>query len=128
MSKTRRNFSAKFKASLVLEVLKGEKDINTIATENDIQPNLLRNWKKEFLSKADVVFDESREDNLKETSVKIEPITEMPAVAPYSVVAVLLDILNIILHRFERILDYILVCIGKINLPRAYRCRIRPSR
>lgn len=50
MSKTRRNFSAKFKASLVLEVLKGEKDINTIATENDIQPNLLRNWKKEFLS------------------------------------------------------------------------------
>lgn len=66
MSKTRRNFSAKFKVSLVLEVLKGEKDINTIATENDIQPNLLRNWKKEFLSKAEVVFDESREDNLKE--------------------------------------------------------------
>ena len=44
MSRTRRNFSAKFKASLVLEVLKGEKDINTLATENDIQPNLLRNW------------------------------------------------------------------------------------
>ena len=66
MSRTRRNFSAKFKASLVLEVLKGEKDINTIATENDIQPNLLRNWKKEFLSKAEVVFDDSREDNLKE--------------------------------------------------------------
>ena len=43
MSRTRSNFSAKFKASLVLEVLKGEKDINTIATENDIQPNLLRN-------------------------------------------------------------------------------------
>ena len=66
MSKTRRNFSAKFKVSLVLEVLKGEKAINTIAKENDIQPNLLRNWKKEFLSKAEVVFDESREDNLKE--------------------------------------------------------------
>ena len=69
MSRTRRNFSAKFKASLVLEVLKGEKDINTIATENDIQPNLLRNWKKEFLSKAEVVFDDSREDNLKEKLV-----------------------------------------------------------
>ena len=69
MSRTRRNFSAKFKASLVLEVLKGEKDINTIATENDIQPNLLRNWKKEFLSKVEVVFDDSREDNLKEKLV-----------------------------------------------------------
>ena len=26
----------------------------------------LRNWKKEFLDKASVVFDDSREDNLKE--------------------------------------------------------------
>ena len=35
-------------------------------SENNIQPNLLRNWKKEFLDKASVVFDDSREDNLKE--------------------------------------------------------------
>ena len=49
MSRTRRNFSAKFKSELVIELLKGEKDLNTIATKNNIQPNLLRNWKKEFL-------------------------------------------------------------------------------
>jgi transposase-like protein len=66
MSRTRRNFSAKFKSDLVLEVLKGEKELNVIATENDIQPNLLRNWKKEFLEKASVVFDDTREENLKE--------------------------------------------------------------
>ena len=66
MSRTRRNFSSKFKSDLVLEALKGEKDINTIAVENNIQPNLLRNWKKEFLEKASVVFDDSREENLKE--------------------------------------------------------------
>ena len=66
MSRTRRNFSAKFKSELVIELLKGEKDLNTIATENNIQPNLLRNWKKEFLDKASVVFDETREENLKE--------------------------------------------------------------
>ena len=41
-------------------------NINTIATENNIQPNLLRNWKKEFLDKASVVFNDTREDNLKE--------------------------------------------------------------
>ena len=52
MSRTRRNFSAKFKSELVIELLKGEKDLNTIASENNIQPNLLRNWKKEFLDKA----------------------------------------------------------------------------
>jgi transposase-like protein len=64
--RTRRNFSAKFKSDLVLEVLKGEKELNVIATENGIQPNLLRNWKKEFLEKASVVFDDTREENLKE--------------------------------------------------------------
>ena len=61
MSRTRRNFTAQFKSKLVLEVLKGEKDINTIATENDIQPNLLRNWKKEFLDNAALVFDDKRD-------------------------------------------------------------------
>lgn len=38
---------------------KGEKDLNTIAAENSIQPNLFRNWKKEFLDKASVVFDDT---------------------------------------------------------------------
>ena len=41
MSRTRRNFSAKFKSELVIELLRGEKDLNTIAAENNIQPNLL---------------------------------------------------------------------------------------
>ena len=48
MSRQRRNFSAKFKSDLVIELLKGEKDLNTLAVENNIQPNLLRNWKKNF--------------------------------------------------------------------------------
>lgn len=56
MSRQRRNFSVKFKSDLVIELLKGEKDLNTLATENNIQPNLLRNWKKEFLDKASVVL------------------------------------------------------------------------
>ena len=66
MSRQRRIFSAKFKSDLVIELLKGEKDLNTLATENNIQPNLLRNWKKEFLNNASVVFDDKREENLKE--------------------------------------------------------------
>ena len=66
MSRTRRNFSAKFKSDLVIELLNGEKDLNTLAAENNIQPNLLRNWKKEFLDKASLVFDDTREDNARE--------------------------------------------------------------
>lgn len=66
MSRQRRNFSAKFKSDLVIELLKGEKDLNTLATENGIQPNLLRNWKKEFLDNASAAFDNKREENLKD--------------------------------------------------------------
>lgn len=70
MSRQRRNFSAKFKSDLVIELLKGEKDLNTLATENNIQPNLLRNWKKEFLNNASAVFDDKREENLKDKLVE----------------------------------------------------------
>ena len=48
MSRTRRHFTSKFKSNLVIELLKGEKDLNTLAAENEILPNLLRNWKNEF--------------------------------------------------------------------------------
>ncbi len=68
MSRARRIFSAKFKSDLVLEVLKGEKELNVITTKNQIQPNLLRNWKGAFLEKASVVFDENREEERKEKS------------------------------------------------------------
>ena len=66
MPRTRRHFTSKFKSDLVIELLKGEKDLNTLAADNKLQPNLLRNWKKEFLDKASIVFDDKREDNLKE--------------------------------------------------------------
>ena len=32
--------------------------INQLATEYEIAPNLIRNWKKKFLDNASVVFDE----------------------------------------------------------------------
>ena len=47
-------------------MLKGEKDLNTLAAENSIRPNMLWNWKKEFLNNASLVFDNKREENLKE--------------------------------------------------------------
>ena len=37
MSRTCRNFNAKFKSDLVLELLKGGKELNTMASENSIQ-------------------------------------------------------------------------------------------
>ena len=42
------NFTPEFKAKLVLEVLPSEKDLDQIATDNGIQPNLLRTTKNFF--------------------------------------------------------------------------------
>ena len=78
MSRQRRNFSAKFKSDLVIELLKGEKDLNTLATENNIQPNLLRNWKKEFLNNASAVFDDKRQENLKDNVFSFCDLTLTP--------------------------------------------------
>ena len=50
----------------MIELIKGEKDLNTLAVENNIQPNLFQNWKKEFLDNATVAFDDKREEKLKE--------------------------------------------------------------
>ena len=52
MSRSRRNFSAEFKTNLVLQLLKGEKELNVLAVE------------KEFLTNASLAFDNKREDNL----------------------------------------------------------------
>lgn len=62
----KRTFTAEFKSRLVLELLTGEKDLNALATENEIAPNQLRNWKNEFLRNASAVFNDKRSDELKE--------------------------------------------------------------
>ena len=52
-------YTAKFKADRVLEVLNGEETLGAIAAKHNLHPNVLRNWKKEFLEKAPQVFDEN---------------------------------------------------------------------
>lgn len=66
MSRTRRKFSSQFKADLCVELLKGEKDLNSLASENSLLPNLLRNWKKDFLEKCPKAFDDTSENYWKE--------------------------------------------------------------
>jgi transposase-like protein len=51
-------YTAKFKSDRVIEVLSGEETIGAIAAKHNINPNVLRNWKKEFIEKAPQLFDE----------------------------------------------------------------------
>ncbi len=59
MSVKRKNYSADFKAKLVLEVLEGEKTVNEIASGYGVLPLSLRNCKKLFLENMSLAFDKS---------------------------------------------------------------------
>lgn len=60
----KRTYTAEFKTKVVLELISGEKELNVIASENEIAPNQIRNWKTEFLSNAAMVFDKKHDNVL----------------------------------------------------------------
>ena len=55
--RTRRNFSAEFKAKVVLEILSGTKSAAEICREHNLKPDLLSHWKNQFLANASKVFE-----------------------------------------------------------------------
>ena len=61
MKKTRRKFSAAFKAKVAIEALKERHSLQELATRFELHPQQISNWKKEFLSKADQVFEGASE-------------------------------------------------------------------
>jgi len=60
MSKKRTVYTAEYKTRLVLEVLKEDKTLSEIASENKITPLNLRNWKKIFLENAEMAMEPSK--------------------------------------------------------------------
>ncbi len=51
---SRRKFTAKFKTKVVLESLKEKGSLSELAQRFNIHPQLISNWKHEFLDGADV--------------------------------------------------------------------------
>ncbi len=59
MSTKRKTYPADFKAKLILKVLEGEQTLNEIASQYEILPKNLQNWKKQFLENMSLAFDKS---------------------------------------------------------------------
>jgi putative transposase len=60
MSKKRTSYSAEFKSKLVLQLLENEKTLAEIASENNITPKNLQNWKKIFLDNAVIAMEPAK--------------------------------------------------------------------
>jgi transposase len=56
--RTRRRFSAEFKAKVALEAIKGHKTVGELATKHELHPTQIAAWKREAIEKLAKVFDE----------------------------------------------------------------------
>jgi transposase len=72
MKKTRRKFTAAFKAQVVLEALKERSTLSELAQKYELHPNQISAWKQEFLTRADQVFDSDTKQNLEVEKEKEE--------------------------------------------------------
>lgn len=68
MRRTRRKFTAKFKAKFAIEALQERMSLQEIASKYEIHPNQISQWKRQFLDGAESVFegDKSAKEEQKE--------------------------------------------------------------
>ena len=52
----RRNHSAQFKAKVALAAVRGEKTLSELASQFDVHPNQITQWKTQLLERAGEVF------------------------------------------------------------------------
>jgi transposase len=56
--RTRRRFSAEFKAKVALEAIKGHETVAELATKHELHPTQIAAWKREAVEKLAEVFAE----------------------------------------------------------------------
>ena len=57
MVANRRQYTAEFKAKLVLQILSGEKTTSDLCRAHKLNSNVLNRWRKEFLEQAPSIFE-----------------------------------------------------------------------
>jgi transposase len=68
MSRKRKQYSPQFKAKVAIEAIRGQKTTAELASQYEIHPTMINNWKRDLLEKASDLFD-----NGKTTSGTVKP-------------------------------------------------------
>ena len=74
--KSRRKFSADFKAKVVIEALKERNTIEQLARKYELHPTQINTWKKDFLANASAAFssDSDKSEEKEDQEKKIEKL------------------------------------------------------
>ena len=56
MTKKRKQYKAEFKFQIALEAVKGLKTINQLASEHELHPNQVSQWKRQLLEEGPTIF------------------------------------------------------------------------
>ena len=69
----RNSYSSEFKTKVILALLQGDKELNEICSDYNLNPSMVRKWRQEFLQNAHKAFSDKadqkaaqrKEDDLK---------------------------------------------------------------
>ncbi|MDV2993437.1 MAG: hypothetical protein N4J56_007448 [Chroococcidiopsis sp. SAG 2025] len=68
MSNKRKQYSPQFKAKVALEAIRGEKTVSELASQHEVHPTMINNWKRQLLEEASTLFEKGSEANKVEES------------------------------------------------------------
>jgi transposase-like protein len=70
MKNKRRNHTAQFKAKVAIEAIKGDKTVSQLASEYEVHPTQIMQWRKHLLELLPEIFSR-RKDNEKQEYEKL---------------------------------------------------------
>jgi transposase len=60
MSRKRKQYSPQFKAKVAIEAIRGQKTTAELASQYELHPTMINNWKRDLLDKASELFDNGK--------------------------------------------------------------------